>query len=645
MFDVIPEILRKSRRGMCPTCGAPLKLVEAGRNTRCDFCGGDCKLEHRLRTLEPEVGLDPVQHTDRVKGATRWLSLKGKREQCECPGCGNSFEPVADHSHQKCPYCGSESKLEARLTVLTPDNVQAPQQRTEADRLNQQRNLVDYPLDVWTEQLCWRVLNEPDLMRRINLAGNFSNWGTINPTTAHFLPHLLEHAQHDHDAVALELCDAVGKLLCSDDANYAVPVLQACAGQVFNVHGKRRILSELALGRGVCVKLLLDAAEVAAAQGARDYACHACWGVNTIFGRNFDQHETMAEIVLYRMFYLTGTVLGWAVYIFKGGFHCGYRLPWKKLVLAMDDFAHERPELLGELRQCFYLGPAANSGEYADRLAVLRGLSHPHARAAAGRILGAPPGNDETLGLAAVELFHPLLADEATRTWAIMALRAVISGCEMGRVPNSIRNWVKQNLENLPAEIKRELRWRESDKGILPEKEVYYWTSDPKDEPTPELQALLADWDAGIRAAVDAERGGTDEMRKLVASAEKLEVPVMLAEGPATIPLRDPPKPEPKPKVVARPKPELRPAPGDETAPPAAEPVPAKGKLSTEQMMAEITRLQSEFADSIQKMSTDLQKPGVSERDYAAYSAKMMAMGVELQRQIETLTSRHDPSA
>lgn len=641
MFDVLPEILRKSRRGMCPTCGAPLKLIEAGRDARCDFCGGDCRLEHRLRKLEPEVGLDEAPKRDRVKGVTRWLSPKGKREQCECPGCGNSFAPETDHSHQKCPYCGSESKLEARLAALTPHNTQGPQRRTEADRLNQSRDKIDYPWDVWTEQLCWRVLNEPDLMHRLNLAQNFSSWGVINPTTAHFLPHLLAHIQHDHDAVAREVGDAVGKLLCSDDANYAVPVLQACAGVVFDVHGKRTILSELALGRGVCVKLLLDVAEVANAQGARDYACHACWGVNTIFGRNFDQHETMAEIVLYRMFYLTGTVLGWAVYIFKGGFHCGYRLPWKKLVQAMDDFAHERPELLGELRQCFYLGHAETPQDYAERIAVLGGLSHPQARAAAGTILGPPPGHDEALGLQAVELFQPLLADEATRTWAILALRRVISGCEMGKVPQSIRNWVKQNLDTLPTEIKRELRWRESDKGILPEKEVYYWTSDPKDEPTPELRKLLDEWDIGIRSAVDTEHKQAAAMRRLAEEAATLEVPVMLEEGPATIPLKDPPRPEPEPE----PAPSNRPAPGDETAPPAEyAPIPAKGKLSTEQMMAEMTRLQTEYADAVQKMAAELQKPGTSERDYAKYSQKMMDMGVQLQKQIESLTSRHDPN-
>ncbi len=154
MFDVLPEILRKSRRGMCPTCGAPLQLAEAGRNVRCNFCGGDCKLEHRLRKLEPEVQLDEIAQPDRTKGVTRWLSRQGKREQCECPGCGSSFEPQADHSHQKCPYCGSESKLEARLAALTTHNTQGPQQRTEADRLNQQRRLIDYPWDIWTEQLC-----------------------------------------------------------------------------------------------------------------------------------------------------------------------------------------------------------------------------------------------------------------------------------------------------------------------------------------------------------------------------------------------------------------------------------------------------------------------------------------------------------
>jgi hypothetical protein len=114
---------------------------------------------------------------------------------------------------------------------------------------------------------------------------------------------------------------------------------------IFDVKAKRTILSELGLGKGVCVKTLIDAAEYAAVHGDRDYCCHSLWAVNTLIGRNFPEHPTIAEIVLYRLFYVTGPVLGWALYTMRESYLRG-RYPWQTLARAVDELAAERPDVV-----------------------------------------------------------------------------------------------------------------------------------------------------------------------------------------------------------------------------------------------------------------------------------------------------------
>jgi DNA-directed RNA polymerase subunit RPC12/RpoP len=287
MFDVIPEVMSRSHRGICPTCGAAMPLAESGRDARCEFCGGGSTLQHRLRAIEASAG---ELQAPKIKGATRWLRKQARYEKCNCPGCGAEFDADTEQSIQTCKYCGTQSKLETRLVAITAEDVEPPQRRTRADVDNQNSKRLDYPWEITTEQLCWRIIHEPELMPRVNLAKRFQKWGYINHTAVHFLPWVLKHVQTDNDMVVLYACDAVGKLLCQGDPTLWPGTIQACRGVIFDVKAKRTILSELGLGKGVCVKTLIDAAEYAAVHGDRDYCCHALWAVNTLIGRNFPEH-------------------------------------------------------------------------------------------------------------------------------------------------------------------------------------------------------------------------------------------------------------------------------------------------------------------------------------------------------------------
>src|SRR5690606_2064416 len=131
------------------------------------------------------------------KGATRWIEKQARFEDCTCPGCGATFQADAAQAIQTCQYCGAQSKLETRLIPITTDDVPAPQERTDEDYQNSRRDRLDYPWDISTEQLFWRVINEPDLERRMALATKFSSWSYINHTAAYFLPWLLKHLATD----------------------------------------------------------------------------------------------------------------------------------------------------------------------------------------------------------------------------------------------------------------------------------------------------------------------------------------------------------------------------------------------------------------------------------------------------------------
>lgn len=533
MYDVIPESLSRSHRGICPTCGAPLQLAESGRDARCTFCGGGSTLQYRLRAVEASAGA--LQRPD-IKGATRWLRKTATYEACTCPGCGAEFGADTEQAIQTCKYCGAESKLETRLVAITTDDVDEPRERTQADHDNQARDRLDYPWDVFVEQVVWRILHEPELLARINLAQNFHAWGNINHSAAHFLPWLLKHVTGDHDAVAITACDVIGKLLCQGDETLWPGVIQACRGVVFDVNAKRHVLTELSLGKAVCVKTLIDAAEYAAVQGARDYACHALWGVNTVIERNFKQHHVIAQIVLYRMFYVNGPVLGWALHTMRNGYVRG-RYPWQTLWQAIDELGADRPEVVPHLLDCFYVIPAESSDEYRERLAYFARSKGWAGKAAIAEILGKPPHDDDELYALAIDALDPLLDEPVSAFSGHKALYMLITA-QRERTSPAFDAWVRKHGEALHVRFKREYIRRNKDTNLLDTSKPYYWESDPRRPLNPEMEALLESWKAGINAAVGAYRDSNSVLRQMCDEARKLVVPVFLRELPATLPIK-----------------------------------------------------------------------------------------------------------
>src|SRR6478609_4605813 len=102
MTAILPESLFRAKRGLCPACGAPLKLGNDAQ-TDCGFCGQKAVLERRLRKVEPEVPDAPLRlYVDResaeagnIKRA-QWTRSQQYREglvgSANCPGCGDELE-------------------------------------------------------------------------------------------------------------------------------------------------------------------------------------------------------------------------------------------------------------------------------------------------------------------------------------------------------------------------------------------------------------------------------------------------------------------------------------------------------------------------------------------------------------------------
>ncbi|MBK8207763.1 MAG: hypothetical protein IPK87_13395 [Planctomycetes bacterium] len=605
MYDVIPESLSRSHRGICPTCGAPLQLAESGRDARCAFCGGGSTLQYRLRGIESSAGT--LQRPD-IKGATRWLKKQASYEKCTCPGCGAEFDADTEQAIQTCKYCGAQSKLETRLVAITTDDVDPPQERTEADHENQRRDCIDYPWNVGIEQLVWRILHEPELLPRLALAMDFERWNNINHSAVHFLPWLLKHAMTDHDAVAAAISDAVGKLLCEGDPTLWPGVIQACRGVVFDTQAKRVVLSELALGKAVCVKTLIDAAEYAGHRD-RDYACHALWSVNTLIGRNFDEHPVIAEIVLYRMFYVTGPVLGWSLYTMRSSYLRG-RYPWQTLWQAIDELGADRPEVVPHLLDCFFAPPTETADDYRARLALLAKATSWGGAAAAAEILGDPPGHDNELYAMAIAALDPWLSHEQAGFSARKAMYDLLCAQSDNTAP-AFDDWVRQHGEALDARFKREYIRRNKNTPLLDTSKPYYWDSDPKRPLDPEMERLLEVWKEGINAAVDNFRARMDELRPLREQARELDPLVFLREGPATIPVKQ--------SVLD------------------AEKKVVEAEQRVEVNTAEMERLQNEYSRKMQELSQQMMANMSDQKLIMKLSAEMQKLSQDLQEQMKKL--------
>lgn len=535
MNEILPGILARSRRGICPTCGAALQLKDSGRLVTCGFCGGESSLERRLRKIDGDVDLPELGWGEGPEPDTRWLAVAlGERcaEKVTCPGCGDTFEGDLAHEILTCGSCGTQSKVERRMVRPQAVRHRKPKRRTRSDFERQSRGRSALEADVQTEQLFWRILNEPDLERQVALAQRFESWCFINATTVYFLPHLLALAKRSDLRLGGPLCDCVGKLLCQDDARLIAPTLEACEPFALDPYGCVELLHEIGLGNARGMKLLLDAADAAARAGATDYAANALWAAHTIIERNYDEHPIIAEIMLYRLFFLSPTVMGWVLNVIRSG-EGGiiFKDPYP-LLEFIDDCAYEKPELVAFLAKRPYAAYVTTLSEMDVRLKFIgERLSKPAKSAALVTLANVADGAPDEVLDAAVAHIEPWLDDPELLPAATTMLRRYIQWGE--GIAQPLLALVRRRGYSLPEIIQREVHWKVPDNTLLDFGRIPpYYDGEPEVPVDPVVARALEAYDAAIRQAVDRRQEERDKVRAFWRKVRELEVHVFDEDSP-----------------------------------------------------------------------------------------------------------------
>ena len=506
MSEVLPGILARSRRGLCPTCGAALDLKDSERLVTCDFCGAQSSVVRRLRKQDADVDLPELGTGEGGERDERWLAAalgESRPETVTCPGCGANVEGDLAHEVITCASCGTQCKVERRMVRPKAEAPAAPERRTRADFEQQRRGESPLKWDVETELLIWHILNEPDPVRQVAYALKFDEWATINATTVYFLPHVLALAQKSDLRLAGPIAECVGKLLCQEDARLFAPTLEACEPFTRDPRGCTELLHQIGLGNARGMKLLLDSADAAARAGAVDYAANALWAAHTIVERNYDEHPVIAEIMLYRLFYLSPTVMGWVLHVLQSG-EGGYvfKDPYA-LLEFIDDCAFERPELVSFLSTRPYAPDVTDTSELRDRLGFIDRLVSKPAKAAALTALTniAPEAPADVLA-AAVAFMDPWLDDPELCPAATAQLRRTIKDGE-GIAPPLVQ-LIGRRGHTLPEIVQREVHWKVPDNTLLDFGKIPpYYDGDPEVALTPVVAQALEAYDQAIRQAVN----------------------------------------------------------------------------------------------------------------------------------------------
>lgn len=552
MPEILPGFLYRSKRGICPTCGAALHLQEAGRFVKCEFCGGQSLVERRLRKLDATLDAKELDAKEAGRDSdTRALARalgKAEVEAVNCPGCGMTFEGNLAHDILKCASCGTQSKVERRMVRPQAEPRLAPQRRNRADFDLQSRGKSPLKWDVETEQLCWRVINEPDALRQIALAQKFESWSYINATLVFFLPHLLELAKKKGPALAIPLCDCVGKLLCQEDERLHGPAIEACEPFAHDVRGPAEVLDEVGLGNARGLKLLLDSAEIAARAGNHERAARACWGASTMIDRNYPQHPIIAEIVLYRLFYLSGPVLGWALNLLESGIGGYVFKDWKQVLEFADDCAFEAPDLVGIVAKRAWPQPIKSLPELDERMAFVNARQGKSAKAAAIEKLfaideGAPP----EVWSRAVPFVEAALDDADLLGAASESLQGMVK--DPRELKPAIVELIKRRGTTLPEMVQRQVHWSAPENKLLDRNAIsLYYTSPPVKVWPPRVKQALELYDQSIRQAVHERYELSNELQELRNRARELDVRIFEGEDdePATAGELPPPPPTPE---------------------------------------------------------------------------------------------------
>jgi hypothetical protein len=520
MSAEIPDILFRTKRGLCPNCGAPLAIDPDQPMAKCGFCDGQSLMERRLRRAEPHVGGTPLRlyfnaEPEQQHGVAPWAWTgrigDGHEDEGNCPGCGAMLKYSNDATIVLCGSCGTDSRVERRLRAPDPDPDREIARPRHPDEVGSRDEASDD--DPETDHLIWRILHDPDFNTRFRLAFKLGDaWQFANRTTARLLPPLLKWMQHEDQRLQRVVSQVVCKLLCHGDPDLRNAAIQAAERVIFDLNGPRPLLFEVGMGNGTCLKLLLDAAEFGVRSGDFQFACQALLGVDYIFQRNFPQHEVMGQIILYRMLYLTGPTLAFAFLLAQRQVTgTGFHYKPETLLRFIDEAVLERPTLVPELSRSFYCGGANSLSDLQYRIHFYKSLQSDAARCAALRywmILPEEPTDEMYAEM--IGFLEPLL-DEPVRPGSQQAAVADAAAIPMqyavGRgwrkMPPAINDLVKRRGDSLPAEVRREYVQHVKDSPYIDCAKIPNWDSQTEPEMSPDMQKALDEWKVGLRAAVD----------------------------------------------------------------------------------------------------------------------------------------------
>ncbi|HEV8268530.1 MAG TPA: hypothetical protein VGR00_09865 [Thermoanaerobaculia bacterium] len=533
---VLPRSLFAVKRGLCPGCGAPLPIDAETASTTCRFCGMRAVLERRLRKVEPEVEGAPLPLYLDAGGAeagktglqTPWVRSRQFRESfvehVVCPGCGDEIALESDEGTVECRSCGTQSRLERRLWAPLPDPAtEIPRRRRSAER----RGAGPVDADPETEQMVWRVVNERDAVKKILLAWKLGeNWCYANKTSARLLPAVFQAMKGADPRFQYAASQIVCKLLCEGEAELRNATVRAAERFLFDTACPRDLVFEVGMGDGVCCKPLLDAAEVAMRRGDFEYACAALLSIDWIFQRNFAHHQVMGEIILYRMLYLSGPVLAFALLLAQRQVTgTGFYYPAETLLSFIDDAAVERPILVPELDKAFYCGLPENEAEYTRRRDFYDTLkTNASRRSALTRWLYVPEEASQDLYREIALFLTPLLGDPELSTAAEKSLCDLVSTPR--EVPQAVHALVAEKRDALPAETRRAYLRRVPETKLLDPRAIPYWEGEKEPGLSPEIAKALAEWKEGLVAAADVHAAHRDAFHQFRVESLGVDVPV-----------------------------------------------------------------------------------------------------------------------
>lgn len=535
MTDLLPRSLIRMKRGICPRCGLPLPLDDDAPTVRCAACGCSAVLERRLRTTEPELpgtplrmewGHDQDPHQPLPPGCGPWVRSaqfrQGDLEQVHCPGCGIALEKSPSNGEVdvlRCATCGTDTRFEQRLVAVrsTDSRPTMPRARDADEPPNLDSEADDDPE---TEHLLWRIASEQDVETRIALALNLRRWRFINRTLARFAPALVAAMHRTPRDPRLEqaIADGLGQLLNEGNDRLRDAVLIAAEPWLFRRGSSRALIATLGLGSPVGLKLLLDSAEWAVRQGDDPHAAACLHAVNLLFQRNFEAHESMGEVLLYRTLYLTGPTLAFALGVAQRritgtGFH--FKAP--TLLRFLDDAAAERATLVGPLQQAMYVGPPEDQAGLAQRLDLHRSLrSEPAKITSLGHHLRPPKLWSEEAAAALVRQAVATLDDPASTEALRQAADACLCGLlqESPQIPQAVHDLVAARRDALPSEVRRRYLALCPDTPHLDQAQLPYWQSPKPAAESSEVAEAIARWNAALRDAVDEDLQRREALRE-----------------------------------------------------------------------------------------------------------------------------------